>query len=252
MVGRLPGACGFGRCCRSPRSSDGRCFPSSTPGGRTAGPGTSRWMMRPSVPGWAAEARTSVMAQPLFSFALWRRRAANDCRCGMRLQEPLDGGKEHTAHHAAWAFGIRPPSNLDWWSDLAVVTTQSPIAWRKLAYRVARMPQKETHYDFRSWSHLDEPEATPDNMRAYLLKPKRYGKASLQVRGHFQVSKSPQSQHRRRYAGEQADSRGSCGTPWSRPLRCPGSRTRCQLSHHTVQPSSPSQTAFRIPGIGKL
>ncbi|MFF7702879.1 GNAT family N-acetyltransferase [Streptomyces lydicus] len=99
---------------------------------------------------------------------------SGDCPCGMRLQEPLDDGKEHIAHHAAWAFGIRPPRNLDWWSDLAVVTTQSPIAWRKLAYQVARMPQKENHYDFRSWSHLDEPEVTTDNMRAYLLKANGY------------------------------------------------------------------------------
>lgn len=94
----------------------------------------------------------------------------------MSLREPLGGGKEHTAHHAAWAFGIRAPKSLDWWGELAVVTTQSPITWRKLAYQVARMPQKQNHYDFRSWSHLDESEATPDNMRAYLLKPKRYGK----------------------------------------------------------------------------
>ncbi|MGW1892207.1 GNAT family N-acetyltransferase [Streptomyces sp. NPDC002004] len=36
------------------------------------------------------------------------------------------------------------------------------------------MPQKENHYDFRSWSHLDEPEVTPDNMRAYLLKTNGY------------------------------------------------------------------------------
>ncbi|WP_329112137.1 GNAT family N-acetyltransferase [Streptomyces sp. NBC_01353] len=32
------------------------------------------------------------------------------------------------------------------------------------------MPQKENHYDFRSWSHLGEPEVATDNMRAYLLK----------------------------------------------------------------------------------
>ena len=94
----------------------------------------------------------------------------DDCPCGMSLQEPTDDGKAHTAHHAAWAFGAQVPKNLEWSADLAVVTTQSPIAWRRLAYKVARMPQKENHYDFRSWSHLGEPELTPDNMRAYLLK----------------------------------------------------------------------------------
>ncbi|MGA5559752.1 GNAT family N-acetyltransferase [Streptomyces platensis] len=99
---------------------------------------------------------------------------SRDCPCGMDLREPFGDGKEHTAHHAAWAFGIRVPRNLEWWGDLAVVTTQSPTSWRKLTYQVARMPQKENHYDFRSWSHLDEPEATPDNMRAYLLKVNGY------------------------------------------------------------------------------
>ncbi|WP_443074518.1 GNAT family N-acetyltransferase [Streptomyces sp. NBC_01455] len=32
------------------------------------------------------------------------------------------------------------------------------------------MPQREDSYDFPSWSHLGEPEATTDNYRAYLLK----------------------------------------------------------------------------------
>lgn len=92
------------------------------------------------------------------------------CPCGMSLQDRGDGGRGHTAHHAAWAFGIRAPKNLEWPGNLAVVTTQSPIAWRRLAHRMARMPQRENRYDFNSWSHLGEPEATPDNVRAYLLK----------------------------------------------------------------------------------
>ncbi|MBV9025118.1 MAG: GNAT family N-acetyltransferase [Streptomycetaceae bacterium] len=96
------------------------------------------------------------------------------CPCGMSLQEPWDGGQQHTTHHAAWALGIRAPKNLQWLGNLAVVTSRSPIAWRKLAYQVARMPQKENHYDFNSWSHLDEPEVAPDNMRAYLLKANGY------------------------------------------------------------------------------
>ncbi|MEU6661780.1 GNAT family N-acetyltransferase [Streptomyces sp. NPDC046821] len=94
----------------------------------------------------------------------------DECPCGMRLIDLGDENNEHASHHTAWAFGVRAPKNLDWWSDLAVVTTQSPIAWRRLAHRVARMPQKEDHYDFNSWSHLGEPEVTPDNMRAYLLQ----------------------------------------------------------------------------------
>ncbi|MEJ8643725.1 GNAT family N-acetyltransferase [Streptomyces sp. MS1.HAVA.3] len=92
------------------------------------------------------------------------------CPCGMRLRDFQDDGKAHSTHHTAWTFGTPAPKNLDWWGDLAVVTTQSPIAWRRLAHQVARMPQKENHYDFASWSHLSEPEETPDNVRAYLLR----------------------------------------------------------------------------------
>jgi GNAT superfamily N-acetyltransferase len=107
-------------------------------------------------------------------FRVVKTPSGDKCPCGMRLQESWDGGKKHAAHHAAWAFGTQAPKNLEWWGDLAIVTTQSPIAWRKLAYRVARIPQIENHYDFSSWSHILEPEVTPDNVRAYLLKANGY------------------------------------------------------------------------------
>jgi GNAT superfamily N-acetyltransferase len=96
--------------------------------------------------------------------------SGGDCPCGMGLRDLGEGGKAHARHHVAWALGMRAPKNLEWWGSLAVVTTQSPLAWRKLVYQVARIPQKENHYDFNSWSHLDEPEVTADNVRAYLLK----------------------------------------------------------------------------------
>ncbi|MFF0401092.1 hypothetical protein ACFYSJ_36010 [Streptomyces sp. NPDC005248] len=32
------------------------------------------------------------------------------------------------------------------------------------------MPWRENDNDFRSWSHLGEPEVSPDDVRAYLLK----------------------------------------------------------------------------------
>lgn len=92
------------------------------------------------------------------------------CPCGMSLRDSWEGGMAHTTHHAAWAFGIRAPESLMWPGDLAVVTSQSPILWRKLVHQMARLPQKENHYDFNSWPHLREPEVTPDNVRAYLLK----------------------------------------------------------------------------------
>ncbi|MFD4864604.1 GNAT family N-acetyltransferase [Streptomyces sp. NPDC058412] len=96
--------------------------------------------------------------------------AIEKCPCGMRLGEAEYGGQTHALDHAAWAFGARVPKNLEWRADLAVVTTQSAVAWRKLAYQVARLPQRENHYDFPSWSHLGEPKVTPDNVRAYLLQ----------------------------------------------------------------------------------
>lgn len=92
----------------------------------------------------------------------------------MTLRAPEDGGNEHAAHHAMWVIGVQAPRNLEWWSDLAVVTTESPIAWRRLAHRVGRMPQRENHYDVNSWTHLGEPEQTPDNVRAYLLQANGY------------------------------------------------------------------------------
>ncbi|MFJ3575882.1 GNAT family N-acetyltransferase [Streptomyces rubiginosohelvolus] len=104
-------------------------------------------------------------------FHLPRLSLNHDCRCGVQGQDG-DGGREHADHHAAWALGVRVPKNLDWLGDLAVVTTQSPIAWRRLAYKVAKMPQRESHYDFPSWTHLGEPEESEDNVRAYLLKAK--------------------------------------------------------------------------------
>ncbi|WP_107115518.1 GNAT family N-acetyltransferase [Streptomyces specialis] len=94
----------------------------------------------------------------------------DSCRCGKRLQESSDDGKAHAAHHTVWEFGIRAPKNLMWLGELAVVTTESPITWRRLAYKVARWPQVENHYDFRSWSHIDKPEVTQDNFRSYLLR----------------------------------------------------------------------------------
>lgn len=70
--------------------------------------------------------------------------------------------------------------------------------------------------------------------------PKRYGKTSLQVRGYIGVSKSAQSQHRRRYAGKRADSRGPCGTPWSRPPQRLGWRPDASCGT-TVQPPLQAQ-----------
>ncbi|QHC24540.1 amino acid adenylation domain-containing protein [Streptomyces sp. GS7] len=69
----------------------------------------------------------------------------------------------------------------------------------------------------RAYRTGDLVEVLPEGTLLYLgrqddqLNPKRHGKVSSQVRGHFKVNKSAQSQHRRRHAGEQVDSRRSCG-----------------------------------------
>ncbi|MFB7900617.1 hypothetical protein ACFC1B_30420 [Streptomyces xiamenensis] len=66
----------------------------------------------------------------------------NGCPCGLSLRDASDSNSSHHEHHAAWALGIRVPKSLTWLSDLAVVTTQSPITWRRLAHQVARLPQR--------------------------------------------------------------------------------------------------------------
>ncbi|MGM0356373.1 GNAT family N-acetyltransferase [Streptomyces sp. ECR3] len=123
--------------------------------------------IRPWVGG--REHNLSYGAKPV-QFRMKKIPELDSCRCGMRLQGAQDDGQAHATHHMAWEFGVRVPKSLMWLSNLAVVTTESPISWRKLAYKVARWPQVENHYDFRSWSHLDEPEQTSDNLRAYLLQ----------------------------------------------------------------------------------
>ncbi|MGW4905947.1 GNAT family N-acetyltransferase [Streptomyces sp. NPDC004270] len=99
---------------------------------------------------------------------------AGNCPCGMPLSDQWDDGKAHTAHHAAWAFGIRVPKNLMWPGNLAIVRPDSPISWRRLATKAGRMPMRENHYDFNSWAYQGEPEEAPENDRAFLLKANEY------------------------------------------------------------------------------
>ncbi|WP_411084513.1 GNAT family N-acetyltransferase [Streptomyces sp. cmx-18-6] len=139
--------------------------------------------------------------------------ANSACGCGMSLKGDWDGGREHAVHHAAWALGLRIPKNLDWLGDMAVVTTQSPIMWRRLAYQVARMPQKENHYDFRSWSHIGEPRETEDNVRAYLSKANGY------VIGYLAAHDAGRHRpwdlvHSSRYGDEDNTSRPSIDLVW--------------------------------------
>ncbi|MGC0334850.1 hypothetical protein RKD23_007840 [Streptomyces sp. SAI-170] len=62
-----------------------------------------------------------------------------------------------------------------------------PSRWRRLVYKVAKMPHRENHYDFRSWSHLGEPEETANNVRAYLLQHD-FGDEPVPQPGHLRAS----------------------------------------------------------------
>ncbi|MFJ8010234.1 GNAT family N-acetyltransferase [Streptomyces fagopyri] len=97
-----------------------------------------------------------------------------NCPCGLSFRDQWDEGKIHTAHHAAWAFGIHVPKSLMWPGNLAVVRPNSPISWRNLAAKAGRMPMRENHYDFNSWAYTGEPEEAPANDRAFLLKANDY------------------------------------------------------------------------------
>ncbi|QVJ02772.1 GNAT family N-acetyltransferase [Nocardiopsis eucommiae] len=127
--------------------------------------------LRPWVGG--REQNLSAGATPV-EFRTVETPSAEECPCGMILRESAENDAVHTTQHMTWTFGVRSPKNLTWSDSMAVVTTQSPIAWRKLAYQVGRLPQKENHYDFNSWFHLGPVEVTPDNVRAYLLKANGY------------------------------------------------------------------------------
>ncbi len=96
-------------------------------------------------------------------------RDSNRCPCGSPRMS-LGDEDAHHRHHANWAYGILVPKNLLWVDDLAVVTSQSSISWRRLADRTARLPQRERRYDFSSWSHTGKSAETPGRDRAYLLQ----------------------------------------------------------------------------------
>ncbi|TQF01331.1 hypothetical protein E6W39_02605 [Kitasatospora acidiphila] len=91
------------------------------------------------------------------------------CPCGFSRAN-VEHDDVHRERHSEWAFGIRVPKNAVWGDDLVVVTSQSPIAWRRLAERMGQLPRRESNYDFNSWSHVGEPEETPERFRAYLLR----------------------------------------------------------------------------------
>ncbi|WP_285691952.1 hypothetical protein [Actinoplanes sp. NBRC 103695] len=98
-----------------------------------------------------------------------------DCPCGFRGAFGGYGVAEHEAHHQLWSIGLRVPKTVPWeFGNLAVVTTQSSVAWRRLAAQLARAPKRENHYDFASWEVGDRPEPSSTNRRALLLRHGEY------------------------------------------------------------------------------
>lgn len=95
----------------------------------------------------------------------------SDCPCGYRNAFDTYDLDIHEARHQLWSIGLRVPKAVSWdFGNVAVVTTQSSVVWRRLAAQIARAPQRENHYDFSSWEVGDRPEPSATNRRAYLLR----------------------------------------------------------------------------------
>lgn len=92
-----------------------------------------------------------------------------DCPCGCPFGAGIDAAT-HEARHAQWSLGLRIPRTVTWGpGDIALVTTQSKVLWRRLAEDAARIPKRENHYDLSSWSATYATE-DPDHRRVYLLR----------------------------------------------------------------------------------
>jgi hypothetical protein len=67
--------------------------------------------------------------------------------------DPYATRARHAHQHLTWAVGVAVPVSLIWpeGQAIAVVRTTSPVAWRRIAYDLARFGQRENHYDFPSW-----------------------------------------------------------------------------------------------------
>jgi GNAT superfamily N-acetyltransferase len=88
-----------------------------------------------------------------------------ECPCGWEYDSV-----RHDQQHVHWSVGIPIPSRLTFRRPVAVVDTMAPKAWRSLAYKCARLAQRDGHYDFASFTHPSEdPEPHEEDLRAYLL-----------------------------------------------------------------------------------
>jgi len=93
-----------------------------------------------------------------------------DCPCGWGgryASEP-----RHATQHLAWATGAPIPTPLSWPEHtIAVVRTTAPAAWRRLAYQLARLAQREGRYDFATFPYLSgRGEDDKEHTRALLYQ----------------------------------------------------------------------------------
>ena len=108
-------------------------------------------------------------------FRQLRSRPKSHCPCGSRDAFGEFGIDRHEAQHQLWSIGLRMPKNLSWdVGDIAVVTTQSSVRWRRLAAQVALAPKRENGYDFSTWEVGERPQPNENNRRAYLVRFREY------------------------------------------------------------------------------
>lgn len=101
------------------------------------------------------------------------------CPCGFRnatseeVQDAFE--QQHRKQHLHWSLGVPVPKTVPWrGGNVALVTTQSSIAWRRLTKQVALVPKRENGYDFPSWDVGEKPTESGKRKRAYLLRKGSY------------------------------------------------------------------------------
>ncbi|MEV6347750.1 hypothetical protein [Actinoplanes sp. NPDC051851] len=98
-------------------------------------------------------------------------RPRSNCPCGVQNAFGTFDLEGHEEQHQLWSLGVRVPRNVSWdFGNVAVVTTESNLAWRRLAAKIAVAPKRENHYDFTSWEAGTHPKPSSTNRRAYLLR----------------------------------------------------------------------------------
>ena len=79
-----------------------------------------------------------------------------DCLCGLSQVNAIAASERfHALHHLRWAHGVPLPKGMQpgWPDGLVKVFPTAPMRAQRLAQELARLMQREEHYDF--------PEASP-------------------------------------------------------------------------------------------